>query len=301
MADPPWLPPQNFLGLPPELCDPGTARSAVLPIPYEATTSYGAGTRRGPSAILEASTQVEFYDPELDAEPCRTGIHTYPALDLPAGDSRQALAMLRAVYGDLVRDALRTGRFLVGLGGEHGLTYPLVAAWHEALGRGAGLHVLQLDAHADLRNEYQGNRFSHACVMRRVVEEGVPVVAAGVRSISVEERDVIRERSLTVVFGHELGARGWVDRVLHALGPQVYLSIDVDFFDPSLMPATGTPQPGGASWAQALELLRRVFAERRVVAADVVELAPVPGLHAPDFAVAKLVYKLIGYRWNLRT
>lgn len=244
---------------------------------------------------------MEFYDPELDAEPCRTGIHTYPALDLPAGDSRQALAMLRAVYGDLVREALRTGRFLVGLGGEHGLTYPLVAAWHEALGRGAGLHVLQLDAHADLRDEYQGNRFSHACVMRRVVEEGVPVVAAGVRSISVEERDVIRERSLTVVFGHELGARGWVDRVLHALGPQVYLSIDVDFFDPSLMPATGTPQPGGASWAQALELLRRVFAERRVVAADVVELAPVPGLHAPDFAVAKLVYKLIGYRWNLRT
>lgn len=283
--------PANFLGLPPELSDPAAARVAVLPVPYEATTSYGGGTRRGPAAIVEASAQVEFYDAELDAEPCRAGIATCPPVELPAGDGAKAMAALRRAY----EEVLATPRFVIALGGEHTITYPLVAAWSQILGPRAGLTVLQLDAHADLREEYEGNPWSHACVMRRVVDDGVGVVGVGIRAFSIEERDFARARSLAMVRGDELGAEGWIDRVIGALGPKVYVTFDVDFFDPSLVPATGTPEPGGGTWAQALALLRRVFAEREVVAADVVELAPIPGLHASDFVVARLVYKMIGY------
>jgi agmatinase len=284
----------NFLDLPPEISDPTTAHAVVWPVPYEATTSYGEGTRRGPAAILEASAQVEFYDIELDAEPCRMGIGTLAPPKL-ARDPAAAVEALRDAYGALLSD----GRFIVALGGEHTITYPLVAAWRDRLGAGGGLSVLQLDAHADLRDEYQGTRWSHACVMRRVVDDGVPVVGVGLRAFSVEERELMRETRQAVVLGHELGAAGWIDRVLAGLGPKVYLTFDVDFFDPSLVPATGTPEPDGGTWAQATALLRRVFAEREVVAADVVELAPIAGLHAPDFIVAKLVYKILGYHWEV--
>ncbi len=285
----------GFLDLPADLSDPATARAAVLPVPYEATTSYGRGARRGPAAILEASAQVEFYDPELDAEPCRQGIATLPEVALPEGDGERALAALRRAY----EGVLATSRFVVALGGEHTITYPLVAAWRDQLGTRTGFSVLQCDAHADLRDEYQGNRWSHACVMRRVVEEGVPVVGVGIRALSLEERDWLRRTGSAVVFGDELGTEGWIERVLAALTPKVYLSFDIDFFDPGLVPATGTPEPGGGTWAQALALLRRVFTEREVVAADVVELSPIEGLHASDFVAARLVYKIIGYRLTL--
>ena len=280
----------SFLDLPPEWRDSETARAVVLPVPYEATTSYGKGTERGPSAILEASSQVEFYDLELDAEPCREGICTLEALRLPRDGAAMADALRRA-YDAVLDDR----RFVVALGGEHTITYPLVAAWKDRLGEDSGLHVLQLDAHADLRDEYEGTPWSHACVMRRVVDAGVPVVGVGLRSLSSEEHAMMLETPQVAVLGPELGRAGWIDRILEALGPKVYLTCDVDFFDPSLVPATGTPEPGGGRWGQALALLRRVFAEREVVAADVVELAPIEGFHAPDFVVAKLVYKILGY------
>lgn len=288
-------PPPPFLAPPPEWRDAATARVAVLPIPFEATTSYGTGTRRGPAAILEASAQIEFYDPELDAEPCRAGICTLPPVELPAGDGGKAMAALRRAY----EEALATPRFVLALGGEHTITYPLVAAWARILGPRAGLSVLQFDAHADLRDEYRGTRWSHACVMRRVADDGLPVVGVGIRAVSMKERDYARAHSLTMVRGDELGGAGWIDRALDALGPKVYVTFDVDFFDPSLMPATGTPEPGGGTWAQALALLRRVFSEREVVGADIVELAPIAGLHACDFIVAKLAYKMIGYHVRL--
>ncbi|MGH7545550.1 MAG: agmatinase [Gemmatimonadota bacterium] len=280
----------HFLDLPPEWRDPETARAAVLPIPYEATTSYARGTERGPRAILEASAQVEFYDLELDAEPCREGICTLEALRLPR-DGAAMVDALRRAYDAVLADR----RFVVALGGEHTITYPLVAAWADRLGQSSGLSVLQLDAHADLRDAYEGTPWSHACVMRRVVDAGVPVVGVGLRSLSAEEHAVMRETRQVAVLGPELGRTGWIDRILDGLGPKVYITFDVDFFDPSLVPATGTPEPGGGTWGQALALLRRVFAEREVVAADVVELAPIAGLHAPDFVVAKLVYKILGY------
>jgi agmatinase len=151
-----------------------------------------------------------------------------------------------------------------------------------------------LDAHADLRAEYEGTPHSHACVMH-TVHERVKLVQVGIRSLTADERALQRRRRMTVVFGHELDTPDWEDRVLAALGPEVYITVDVDYFDPALMPATGTPEPGGGTWNPTIRLLDRVFRERHVVGADVVELAPLPGIVAPDFLAAKLVYKLIGF------
>ncbi len=289
MSDFSWEDPYSFLGLGQEWTAPDRARVALLPVPYEATTSYGEGARRGPEAILAASRHLELYDHELDTEPYRAGVHTYPMVQLTAEGPEAALAELAARYAEVCED----GRFLIVLGGEHTITQAPVLYWADRLD--GDLAVLQFDAHADLRDRFHGTPWSHACVMRRVVERVRPV-AVGVRAIDVEERRLIDELGLTVVYAEELGGEGWTDRALEALSSEnVYVTFDVDFFDPAYMPATGTPEPGGGTWAHAMALLRRVFSERNVVAADVVELAPIPGLAAPDFLTAKLVYKMIGY------
>ncbi len=288
MADIPWEEPRNFLGLGERWSALAASAVAILPVPYEATTSYMGGTRQGPQAILSASLHVELYDHELDDEPYRVGIHTYPAIELSAGGPEQALAQLRGSYSEVSeRD-----HFVILLGGEHSITQVPVIHWADRLND--DLSILQFDAHADLRDEFHGTRWSHACVMRRVLDRVQPV-AVGVRAIDSGERGVIDELGLTVVYGEELGREGWIDRAIDALKENVYVSFDVDFFDPAYVPATGTPEPGGGTWAQALALLRRVFAERHVVAADVVELAPIPGVVASDFLAAKLVYKMVGY------
>lgn len=289
MTDIPWAERRTFLGIEEEWSALERSDVAILPVPYEATTSYRGGTRDGPAAILEASRHVELYDHELDAEPYRVGIHTYPTLALSAGGPAEAMEEFDRVY----RQVAERGQFVIVLGGEHTLTRVPVTYWAERTAE-ERLSVLQFDAHADLRDRFHGTPWSHACVMRRVLDRARPV-AVGVRAIDIEERRVIQQHDLTVVYGEELGTDGWIERALDALGPEVYISFDVDFFDPAVVPSTGTPEPGGGTWAQALALLRRVFVERRVVAADVVELAPIPGLVAPDFLVAKLVYKMIGY------
>jgi agmatinase len=291
MADAPWEDPHSFLGLGEEWSAPERARVAILPVPYEATTSYMSGTRRGPEAIIAASRHVELYDHELDREPYRIGIHTLPPAELTAAGPAAALEELAAIYAG----ACEAGRFVVALGGEHTITRVPVHYWADRLD--SELSVLQFDAHADLRDSFHGTEWSHACVMRRVVDRARPV-GVGIRAIDVEERRFINERGLTMIYAEELAEDDWVDRALEALSDDVYISFDVDFFDPAFVPATGTPEPGGGTWAQAMVLLRRVFAERNVVAADVVELAPLPGLVAPDFLVAKLVYKMIGY-WEI--
>ena len=192
---------------------------------------------------------------------------------------------------------LEMGKFVIMLGGEHSLTAAPVEAHAERLGK-RRLSVLQLDAHGDLRPEYEGTPYSHACVMYRV-HRRVDLVPVGIRAITTDERQLMRARRIPTIFGHELdAAERWIDRAIAALGPEVYITIDVDYFDPSLVPATGTPEPGGGLWYPTLRLLERVFAERHVVGVDVVELAPIPGFVAPDFLVAKLVYKLIA--WHQR-
>jgi agmatinase len=271
------------------------AEVVVLPVPYEATVSYQGGTRRGPAAILEASRYVELYDHELDREVSEIGIFTLPSLQLSGAGPERAVAELRHAYQQVLEAA--GGRLVVVLGGEHSLTSaPVLAHARRERERGGRLSVLQLDAHSDLRPEYEGSPYSHASVMARCVED-VDLVAIGIRALTAEERDLIRRSSsITTIFAEEMWRdRSWIDRTLEALGDPVYITFDVDYFDPSLVPATGTPEPGGPAWYPTLELLRRVFAERRVVGLDIVELAPIPGNAAADFAIAKLLYKMIGY------
>jgi agmatinase len=284
-----WAPAENFLGLPEEAARYQGAAALILPVPYEATVSYMGGTRLGPRALLHASRFVELYDHELDAEPYTIGVHTLPELLLSGAGPARALAELRKAFDAL----LASGTFVVMLGGEHSVSGPPILA-HAARHKAGKLSVLQLDAHADLRAEYEGTPLSHACVMH-AVHDRVKLVQVGIRSLTAEERALQRRRRMTVIFGHELDDESWMDRALAGLGRDVYLTIDVDYFDPACMPATGTPEPGGGHWNPTIRFLDRVFRERNVVGADVVELAPIPGLVAPDFLAAKLVYKLIGF------
>lgn len=293
LAPLPWAPPTNFLGLPDEHARLEESAVVILPVPYEATVSYMGGTRFGPRALLHASRYVELYDHELDAEPYTVGVHTLPELLLSGAGPEAALAELRRAMDAL----LDLGKFVVLVGGEHTVSAPAIQA-HAARSEGR-LSVLQLDAHADLRREYEGTPYSHACVMYRVHRDA-DLVPVGLRSFTAEEAALMRERGIPAVFGHELQSADWMDRVLRALGDAVYVTIDVDFFDPAIMPSTGTPEPGGGWWYPTLALLERVFAERRVVGCDVVELAPIPGIVAPDFLAAKLVYKLVGLHQRAR-
>ncbi len=290
-----WEVPHNFLGLDEDASDFARARVVILPVPYEATTSFGGGTRSGPGAILEASRYIELYDQELDAEPYEAGVATLPALELTGAGPEQALAELREAYERLL--AAAPGKLVIMLGGEHSITSAPVLAWADRLeAAGRRLTVLQIDAHTDLRAEYEGTPYSHASVMHRV-HERVDIVAVGIRALTREERELARASGRIHIFFaddiHE--GRGWIDDVIEKLGDDVYITFDVDGLDPSLVPATGTPEPGGLGWYPVLALLRRVFAERNVVGCDVVELAPIPGQAASDFLVAKLVYKMIGY------
>ena len=293
----PWELPHTFLGLDEDGSNFNDARTVILPVPYEATTSYGGGTAAGPGAIIEASRYIELYDQELDAEPWASGIATLPQLQLTGAGGAEAMAELRDAYDRLLDVA--GDRFLLLLGGEHSLSGPPIQAWVDRLAaRDRTLSVLQIDAHTDLRPEYEGSPHSHASVMYKVHDQVDALVAVGIRALTHEEADLVAARDNLHVFyaDHIHDSQDWIDDVVGRLGPDVYLTFDVDGLDPALVPATGTPEPGGLLWYPVLNLLRRVFAEKTVHAADIVELAPVPGLHAPDFLVAKLAYKMVGYR-----
>ncbi len=285
----PWGPPDSFLGVPASESTFDDCPVVVLPVPYEATVSFGTGTRFGPRAIIHASRFLELYDHELDSEPHEIGVHTLPELVLPDSGPEVALATLKEALGLLLDER----KFVLMLGGEHSVSSPVILEHADRLPERT-LSVLQLDAHTDLRTEYEGTPFSHACAMH-VVHERVRLVPVGIRSMTSAERALARRRDIPIVFGHELSSDIWIERVLDALDEMVYLTVDVDYFDPSLMPSTGTPEPGGGTWYPTLELLERVFAEKTVVGCDVVELAPIPGMAAPDALAAKLAYKLIGY------
>jgi agmatinase len=290
-----WELPHTFLGLDEAAADFERAAAVILPVPYESTTSYGGGTRRGPHAIVDASRYIELYDQELDCEAgAILGIHTLPALELTRAGATPAMEQLQAAYAQVAR--VCGDRFLLMLGGEHSVSSPCIRAQAER--HGERISVLQLDAHTDLRPEYEGTPNSHASAMARVLDTA-DVVAVGIRAVSGEEMELHRASGAsTIVWADEMWQDDrWMDRALEALGPKVYLTFDVDYFDPKYVPSTGTPEPGGGDWYRTLQFLKRVYREREVIAADVVELAPTPGLHAPDFLVAKLVYKLISYRF----
>jgi agmatinase len=267
------------------------AKVAILPVPFEGTVSYGAGASRGPAAILHASTQLELYDEQSALAPHRYGIWTDRLLDVT--DAPDAESVANAV-ANRVGQLMDADKWVVTLGGEHSIT---PGAVRSAAARKEGLRVIQLDAHADLRDSYEGDAWSHACAMRRCLEIA-PVHAIGVRSYSEGEADRIRSGvpGYRVAHAWEMGDERRIEQALEGVGPEtpVYLTIDLDYFDPAIMPSTGTPEPGGGQWWPTLRLLTDLFHRAPVVACDVVELAPIPGLHHPEFTAARLVYKLIG-------
>jgi agmatinase len=263
---------------------------AVLPAPYERTVSFGRGAKHAPAAILAASVQIESFDDEL-LQPLLLGVQTLPAVDCRHGTDRQVLETIRRTAAAV----MRRGQFLLTLGGEHTITFPLVTAAKAMYG---DLTVLHFDAHLDLRDRYTRTPLSHACVMRRVMELGVPIVSVGIRSICAEEYHLIKQHRLPVFWARDIvqaRTKAWMKAVLARLGKQVYITIDIDCLDPSLMPGTGTPEPGGLDWYTLTRLLRRVCAARRVVAADLVEVAPVPGTPSCEYIAARLAAKLMLY------
>lgn len=285
------VPPDNFGGLSEEHSLYETSRAVIFPVPLERTTTYEHGTRNGPAAILKASQNMELYDEELELEPYKEiGIHTLPPIDTMDGSLDEVITELFTAQCGLLDD----DKFPVALGGEHSLTPPLVSAVTKKY---KNLSVLQIDAHADLRDEYQGNPASHACAMRRVLEF-CPAVQVGIRSLSVEEAQAIPHLRTKVYWANDIvraPLKAWIAKVLADLSPNVYLTIDLDGFDPSIIPATGTPEPGGLDWHQVTSLVRAVAQHKKIVGMDVVELLPQPGEHASDFLAAKLIYKSLGY------
>jgi len=288
-------PSSGFLDLPPDLREPDRARVHLLPIPYEATVSYGEGTREGPTAIITASHEVELYDEELEGEPALSwGVHTMGAL---TAGWRTPEKMMDAVAA-AVEPVVRAGKLLLALGGEHSITPAIVRGLRRV--HAGPLTVVQVDAHADLRDEFRGTRYSHACAMRRVLDENPgPTVQIGIRSYSAEEAEFIRaNRGRITIWSSRLlreeDPAEVMDQVRAAVaGRDIYLTIDVDGLDPSVVPATGTPEPDGLGWVQACGLLALVAGAGRVVAMDCVELAPRPGLHMAEFSVAKLLYRTL--------
>jgi agmatinase len=271
-------------------CDPERARVMIIPAPLEYSVCYMKGTEHGPQAILDASSQMELYDEELDCCPIEIGIYTRPALDYRDLDHAAALQ----ATGDAVCEALERGQLPFTLGGEHSLSAPVIAAVRE---RYPDLTVVHIDAHGDLRDQFEGTPLSHACIERRVVDMGIPLLEIGIRSISPEEAEFLKTGpDVAIVYAHNM-ARGRATIPWERLSAHTYLTVDLDAIDPAEMPAVGTPEPGGLSWYQTLDLLREIFRRTTVVGMDVVELCPMPGQTRADFLAAKLVYKMIGYRW----
>jgi N1-aminopropylagmatine ureohydrolase len=285
------MPPENFGGLPEEHSRYESARAVIFPVPLERTATGGQGTRNGPAAILAASRRMGLYDDELQTEPYKQiGIHTLRPIDTMDGTLDEVITELFTAQCGLLDD----DKFPVTLGGEHSLTPPLVSAMAKKY---KNLSVLQIDAHVDLRNEYQGNPSSHACVMRRVLEV-CPAVQVGIRSLSGEEAQAAPKLRTSIYWAKDIvrvPLKTWIAKTLSDLSANVYLTIDVSGFDPSVMPAASAPEPGGLDWQQVTSLIRAVAGHKRIVGMDVVEMVPQSGDRASALLAARLIYKSLGY------
>lgn len=289
---------RNFLGIEEKYSTFEKSKVVILPIPYEATVSYGGGTARGPEAILKASHYVEFYDEETGREVfSEFGIATLEPIEISNLKDEDALGLIYNTCGKLIEN----GKFVISLGGEHTITQALIAQFANKF---KDLSVLQIDAHSDLRQEYNNNKYSHACVMARVCEYLSPekIVQVGIRAQAKEEADIIREKNITTLYAHEIRegkydklGRTWQDYVVKKLSNNVYVTFDIDGLDPSIMPSTGTPEPNGLYWNEVMQLLKSIGKHKTVVGADLVELAPIDNLHHPDLTAAKIVSKMINY------
>lgn len=272
----PTLEPFNFLGLNEQ--DYEKARVVVFPVPYNSTTYWKSGTKDGPQALIEASRHVELYDIETKKDASKQGIFTLEMLEPSKNSPEETIERIKSVMDKLLQD----GKFPVILGGEHSITLGAVRSFKE---RFKDFSVLQIDAHSDLRDEFEGTKFHHACVMKRIKDLGVSITQVGIRSMSEGET------ADNIFLAPDLP----VEKIIATLADNVYLTFDLDALDPSIMPATGTPEPGGLLWYETLNLIKEVAKQRKIIGADVVELDPIPGLSAPDFLAAKLAYKIINY------
>jgi agmatinase len=286
-----YIEPLAFGGTLPEAATFDTAKAVILPVPLESTTSYISGTKHGPREILVASSHLELWDEEMNTDVHGVGIFTLPEMELPFDDMADIMTEIRRVVTAIVDH----DKFPVVLGGEHSITSPVVAA---LAAKHPGMSVLQIDAHADLRDNYMGTRFNHACAMRRVLEFA-RCTQVGIRSLSTEEAKAIPTLPTEIFFDVSMrNDKNWIEQVVESLAETVYITIDCDGMDPAIMPAVGTPEPGGLTWPEMLALLRSVITNRQVVGCDLVELCPIPGMAAPYFLCAKLVYKILTYQFT---
>lgn len=283
-----FFPPRAFGSLPVPFTDYARSKVVILSVPYDSTTDWRSGSREGPQAIIDASQYLELYDIELEREIHQVGIHTLTELQPVMGGPE---AMVERVQ-ETARELIAQNKLPLMLGGEHSLTLGMVRAFLEKHPR---LSVLQLDAHADLRNEYLGTKFSHGCIMRRL-SELCPIVQVGIRSFSLEESQFIAEQKLKPFYADGTPIDQLLaSKILESLTSEVYVTIDLDVFDPSVMAAVSDPEPGGLTWYEVLKLLRKVAEHKKVLGFDLVELCPREGPVACAFMAAKLAYKLIGY------
>ena len=309
---------ENFLGLDDEWSDIERAKVVILPAPYEWTSSYVKGAKNGPQAILSASQQVELYDEELDGEPYKWTAGVATLAPMKFNETCKDAVAIDAISKQ-VQALLDAGKFVVTLGGEHAIAVGTTKA-HTA--RYKDLSVLQLDAHADLRQQYEGNPYSHAATMARIYEFNKNIVQVGIRSLSIEEKDFIQQNEIDTFYAHKIKrakwqegktatgqdgkspiaplplspfALSWHDAVINRLRELVYLTLDCDYFDPSVIPSLGTPEPGGFGWDETLKFLKRLTEAKNIVGFDVSELSPIAGFVHSEFTIAKLIYKLIGY------
>jgi agmatinase len=273
------------------------AKVVILPISYEQTTTYRKGCQNGPAAIVRASDQLEAYDEELRLETCRTTeIYTYDAIaDTRKNPDLTAEAMLEITTKTVIQ-LLADDKFVIALGGEHSITAGVVKAYRQASDE--LFTVIQIDAHGDMRHSYEGSIYNHACVMRRILDLGLPTLPVGIRSICREEALLIDEKQIPVIWDREIYRQeNWIKTALEQIKTEkVFITIDLDGIEPSLMPGVGTPEPGGLNWYELLEFLKTVFTNFDVIGCDVMELAPLNDSVVSEFTAAKLIYKLIGYR-----
>ncbi|MBN2663625.1 MAG: agmatinase [Bacteroidales bacterium] len=279
---------KNFGGLEPDFCDYNNSKIVVLPIPYDGTSTWIKGANLGPNAILEASENMELYDIETDFEPYTLGIHTVE----PVSINNSPESMSKVVY-ERTKKLLSDNKFVVSLGGEHSVSIGAIKAFAEKFDN---LTILQIDAHTDLRNEYLGSNHNHACVMARA-KEFAPIVQVGIRSMdSCELVNVDKKR---VFFASSIQKNeNWINNVVDLLTENVYLTFDLDGLDPSIMPSTGTPEPGGLLWYDVINLMEEVIKQKNLVGFDVVELCPNENNKAPDFLAAKFIYKTLSMKFT---
>lgn len=280
----------NYGGLEPEFCDYRSSKIVVLPIPYDGTSTWIKGADLGPNAILEASENMELYDIETDFEPYTLGIHTTDPISV--NDSPENMS--KAVY-NRAKELLSDDKFVVSLGGEHSVSIGLVQAFAEKFDN---LTILQIDAHTDLRDEYLGSKHNHACIMARA-KEVAPIVQVGIRSMDISELENVNKERLFLASDIRKD-KEWIPKVVDLLTDNVYLTFDLDGLDPSIMPSTGTPEPGGLLWYDVIDLMEEVIKQKNLVGFDVVELCPNENNKAPDFLASKFIYKTLSLKFSNR-